>query len=99
MIYRSHLKIVSDPFVLPNGTKLNSLLYADDLIILSRSKTGLQNCLDALAPYCNTWMMSINPKKKKKQDNNFSKTCKKKCFEHKFIQKMKQVMLYKNILI
>ena len=29
---------LSDPFVLPNGTKVNSLLYADDLIILSRSK-------------------------------------------------------------
>ena len=29
---------LSDPFVLPNGAKLNSLLYADDLIILSRSK-------------------------------------------------------------
>ena len=26
--------VLSDPFVLPNGTRLNSLLYADDLIIL-----------------------------------------------------------------
>ena len=26
---------LSDPFVLPNGEKLNSLFYADDLIILS----------------------------------------------------------------
>ena len=32
---------LSDPFVLPNGEKLNSLLYEDDLIISSRSKTGL----------------------------------------------------------
>ena len=31
---------LSDPSVLPNGVKLNSLLYADDLIILSPSKTG-----------------------------------------------------------
>ena len=52
-----------DPFVLPNGTKLSALLYADDLIILSRSKTGLQNCLNTLATYCNTWMLSVNPKK------------------------------------
>ena len=36
--------ILSDPFVLPNGMELNSLLYADDLIILSRSKVELQNC-------------------------------------------------------
>ena len=36
--------ILSDPFVLPNGTKLSklsSLFYADDLIILSRSKLEL----------------------------------------------------------
>ena len=53
---------MSDPFVLPNGTKINSLLYADDLIILSRSKIGLQNCLNALSSYCETWMLKINPK-------------------------------------
>ena len=47
--------ILSDPFVLPNGTKLNSLFYADDLIILSRLKLGLQNCLDKLSSYCNSW--------------------------------------------
>ena len=57
--------ILSDPFVLPNGTKLNSLLYADDLIILSRSKAGLQNCLNTLAQYCRSWMLNINPKKTK----------------------------------
>ena len=57
--------ILSDPFVLPNGTKLSSLLYADDLIILSRSKAGLQHCLNALAQYCRSWMLSINSKKPK----------------------------------
>ena len=41
------------------------LLYADDLIILSRSKTGLQNCLNALGQYCKSWMLNINPKKTK----------------------------------
>ena len=57
--------ILSDPFVLPNGTKLNSLFYADDLIILSLSKLGLQNCLNKLSSYCNSWMLKINPKKTK----------------------------------
>ena len=57
--------ILSDPFVPPNGTKINSLLYADDLIILSRSKLGLQNCLNVLSSYCETWMLKINPKKTK----------------------------------
>lgn len=56
---------LSDPFVLPNGTKINSLLYADDLIILSRSKIGLQNCLNTLSSYCEAWMLKINPKKRK----------------------------------
>ena len=31
-----------DPFVLPNGTKLSCLLYADDLVLLSHSQQGLQ---------------------------------------------------------
>ena len=48
---------LSDPFVLPNGTKLNSLFHPDDLIILSRSKLGLQNCLKELSSYCNSWML------------------------------------------
>ena len=43
----------------------NSLLYADDLILLSRSKTGLQNCLNTLSSYCKTWMLKVNPKKTK----------------------------------
>ena len=33
---------LSDLFVLPNGAKLNSFFYTDDLMKLSRSKTGLQ---------------------------------------------------------
>ena len=56
---------MSELFVHPNGTKLNSLLYADDLIILSRSKTGLPKCPNALSSYCETWMLNINPLKTK----------------------------------
>ena len=56
---------LSDPLVLPNGAKLNSLLCADDLVILSRSKTGLKNCLDKLSSFCTSWMMKINPKETK----------------------------------
>ena len=52
---------LSDPFVFRNGTKINSLLYADDLIIFSRS----QNCLNTPHSYCETWMLKINPKKTK----------------------------------
>ena len=40
-------------------------MYADDLVILSRSKTGLQNCLNALSLNCDKWKLKINPKKTK----------------------------------
>ena len=66
---------------MPNGTKLNSLIYADDLVILSRSKTGLQTCLIRLSSYCNSWMLSINPKKTKVMI--FQKRA-KKCTESSF---------------
>ena len=45
---------LSDPIILPNGTKLNSYLYADDLIIISRSKIGLQYCLNTDYPLFST---------------------------------------------
>ena len=69
----SFKNILSDPFDLPNDTKLSSLLYADDLIVLSRSKAGLQNRLNALAQYCRSWMLNIN----KKNGYDFSTTSKK----------------------
>ena len=56
--------ILSDPLILPNGIKLSSLLYADDLIIPSRPKAGLQNCLSTLARYCRSWMLNTNKKTK-----------------------------------
>jgi retron-type reverse transcriptase len=43
----------------------NHLLYADDLVILSESPTGLQHCLNALDNYCEKWRLNINIKKTK----------------------------------
>jgi hypothetical protein len=34
-------------------------------IILSRSKSGLQNCLNQLHEWCNEWLMEVNIKKTK----------------------------------
>ena len=45
-------------------------------IILSRSKVGLQNCLNTLSSYCNSWMLKINPKKTK---IIIFQKCKRKC--------------------
>ena len=51
--------------VLLNETLLNCLLYADDLILISETSTGLQNCLDKLSKYCKKWGLEINMKKTK----------------------------------
>lgn len=40
----------SDPVSL-DSTKLNCLLYADDLILISESEKGLQSCLDSLSQH------------------------------------------------
>jgi hypothetical protein len=58
-------KAQSDPFVFQNGTAINSLLYAVDVIILSRSRSSLQNCLDQLNEWCRKWLMEVNTKKTK----------------------------------
>ena len=44
-------------------SKISCLLYADDLVILSESATGLQTYLDKLNDYCNRWNLKINMKK------------------------------------
>ncbi len=46
-------------------TKLNCLVYADDLLLLSDTKEGLQSCLDSLELYCDSWKLKINTDKTK----------------------------------
>ena len=48
------------PLYFPDGTKTSCLMYADDLIILSRSAPGHQKCLNCLSSYCQKWKLSIN---------------------------------------
>ena len=48
-----------------DGIRISSLLYADDLILLSTSKSGLQSCLNKLALYCENNCLSVNLKKTK----------------------------------
>ena len=53
----------TDPIVLPIGSHLRCLLYADYLVLISQSAEGLENALSILAEYCEHWLLSVNQKK------------------------------------
>ena len=48
-----------------DGLLISTLLYADDLVLLSLTKEGLQACLDTLSKYCKSWKLQINISKSK----------------------------------
>ena len=50
---------ISDPVNL-NGRKIDCLMYADDIVIFSSSKSGLQKKLDQLYKYCEEWCLEVN---------------------------------------
>jgi hypothetical protein len=45
--------------------RIDCLLYADDVIIFSNSANGLQDHLNALVSYCDTWCLNVNLKQTK----------------------------------
>ena len=49
----------SDPLTLIS-TNISCLLFADDLLIMSESKEGLQNSLNSLSTFCDNWQLSLN---------------------------------------
>ena len=53
-----------DPVTLFNK-KISCLLFADDIIITSESKEGLQNALELLYEYTSKWKLDINLEKSK----------------------------------
>ena len=48
-----------------DNLQVSCLLYADDLVLLSETKEGLQKSLNALDKYTNEWFLEVNPKKTK----------------------------------
>ena len=38
---------------------VNCLIYADDLVLISRSELGLQGLIDKLSVYCKRWRMEV----------------------------------------
>lgn len=53
-----------DPIRL-HDTDVSCLLYADDLVIVSRSYCGLQRALNNLSDYCQKWDLTVNLDKTK----------------------------------
>ena len=51
-----------DPVYL-NNYKIDCLLYADDLVLLSSSEKGLQESVNVLDKYCKEWNLKVNLKK------------------------------------
>ena len=54
----------TDPIKIGN-TNINSLLFADDIVLLSNSEQGLQNSLDCLSKFCDSWKLEVNRQKSK----------------------------------
>lgn len=54
----------TDPVVIGNSS-VNILLFADDIVLLSESQSGLQTCLDNLHSYCKSWKLEVNTDKSK----------------------------------
>ena len=44
---------------------VNSLLYADDIILLSSSDKGLHESLDVVNKFCTDWKLDVNHEKSK----------------------------------
>ena len=67
--------ILSDPFVLPNGAKLSSLLYADDLFYSITIKGRTAKLSQYFGPVLQ--IVDVKHKYKKKQNYDFPTTSKK----------------------
>ena len=60
----SYLSNTKDPVILDNSP-IHCLMYADDIVLLSKSAEGMQEKLDKLSAFCTDWCLDINIKKNK----------------------------------
>ena len=72
-------KDINEAVVIDN-TRLNSLMFADDLVLICTSSNDLQQSIDNLSKYCKKWDLKINIKKTKIV--TFSKTGKIETINH-----------------
>ena len=52
-------------FVSLNGRRVHCLMFADDVILLSKTAAGLQSKIDILNHYCEDWCLNVNTNKTK----------------------------------
>lgn len=71
-LFAIYVNDIEEEFILKGADGLNLgvlklflLLYADDIVIFSDTAEGLQNGLNILFNYCNTWKLSVNIDKSK----------------------------------
>ena len=55
----------SEGIWISNNRKLNTLAYADDIVIFAMTENGLQYLLNMLSDWCIKWRVTINPEKSK----------------------------------
>ena len=60
-----HINSANPDSPMLDNIQVSCLFYADDLVILSETKVGLQKSLDALNHYIQKWFLEVNPKKTK----------------------------------
>ena len=46
-----------------NDSVMNTMMFADDLLLLPTSASGLQNSINILCEYCAEWKLHINIRK------------------------------------
>ena len=71
-----------------NGFRLSSLLYADDIVIITNTAENLQKLIDCVNSWCNRWRMSINTEK-----TNIMHFRPKRCLITSFIFKFGDTLL------
>ena len=58
-----HINEINEMGVTMNGKKISLLIYADDLVLISRSSDALQKGLDALELFCGSRQLIVNTEK------------------------------------
>jgi rubrerythrin len=59
------LNDINKDIIILGNKKVPILMYADDIVLISRSASGLQRSLDLIFKYCKKWKLVVNIKKTK----------------------------------